>query len=57
MMLRLEMKVRWLHWTPMMVEMERLVVHDDIVDVQNRLSGRKLNVILISQAGVLYGRR
>ena len=35
-------------WSPMMQEMERLVVLDEIVDVQNRLGGRKLNVILIT---------
>ena len=32
----------------MLWEMERLVVLDEIVDVQNRLGGRKLNVILIT---------
>ena len=29
----------------MMREMERLVVHDESVDVQNGVGGRKLNVI------------
>ena len=53
----MERKVRWLPWSPMIMEMERLVVQDEIVDVQNRLGRRKLNVILISQAGVLYKRR
>ena len=32
----------------LMVEMERLVDHDEIVDVQDRLGGRKLNVIFIT---------
>ena len=37
----------------MMVEMERLVAHDEIVDVQNRLGGRKLNVIFITSRSSL----
>ena len=37
----------------MMVEMERLVVQDEIVDVQNRLGGRKLNVIFITSRSSL----
>ena len=53
MLFRLERKVRWLPWTPMMVEMERLVVQDEIVDVQNRLGGRKLNVIFITSRSSL----
>ena len=38
-------------WSPMMLEMERLVVHDEMVDM---MSAGKLNVIL-SQPGVLHG--
>ena len=32
---RLERKVRWMLWSPMMLEMERLVVLDEMVDIQN----------------------
>ena len=48
---RLERKVRWMLWSPMMLEMERLVVLDEMVDM---MSAGKLNVIL-SQPGVLSG--
>ena len=37
----------------MMRERERLVVHNEIVDVQNRLSGRKLDVIFITSRSSL----
>ena len=37
----------------MMWEMERLVVLDEIVDVQNGLGGRKLNVIFITSRSSL----
>ena len=53
MLFRLERKVRWMPWTPMLWEMERLVVQDEIVDVQNRLGGRKLNVIFITSRSSL----
>ena len=53
---RLERKVRWMLWSPMMLEMERLVVLDEVVFIQHRVSAGKLNVIL-SQPGVLHGRR
>ena len=47
----MERRVRWLPWTPKMLEMERLVVQDEMVDM---MSAGKLNVIL-SQPGVLHG--
>ena len=37
----------------MMLEMERLDVRDDIVDVLNRLGGRILNVIFITSRSPL----
>ena len=50
---RLERKVRWMLWSPMMLEMERLVVLDEIVDVQNRFGASSLNVIFITNRSSL----
>ena len=40
---RLERKVRWMLWSPIMQKIERLVVLDEMVDM---MSAGKLNVIL-----------
>ena len=37
--------MRWMLWSPMMQEKERLVVLDELVFIQHRLSAGKLNVI------------